>query len=761
MANIVFNALTSTPNTDEQAFINILENAGYTVTVVPDGSVAGYNYSNQDLLIIRTASGNSYTSHPEGSSLNSLNVPILSLDRHVSRVSLSMATSSAAGSSTAFTRVTSSPQHPMGEGMDSPVSIYSSELAIARIWSLTTGVNCVWYNGVITEAGIAIRELGKRVHFGAIKASSFTADGEKLFLSTVNYLTREYTYDFFEDFESGNQFNAGSSGWTRSGTHAAAGSFGYGRGSGTSHQSRSYSGETFSAGPDFNYEGWIRLDDGGTNLAGLVFGHTGSGNNGYQVIIDGRNGSGSSAPFQLRLNASTTPLGTSTSPTISNNAWYRITVEWRTSAPRITCRLYNASGSLLATITSNNTNYTSGRLALHAYNAASFDNIHLNEQQVLPKLVTLQDDFSGSSLDTDKWEKYDDASGDSVAVEDGRVKLVRNNDIALLYSKPALTPAYDIRNSSFQAEVDISETQANSQVVFGLYRQSNTYLIFYFGDGTLDILVRDAGSFVYTPSITYSPTNHRWLKIREASGTIYFEASSDGVSWETIGSYAHSLTWLNAVYFRSLISTTGVLYIDNFNVGPPKETLQDNFSGSSLDTDKWTGEGVSVSNGLVLQTTGMSFPYIYSNASYSLKDSYAMAEVVSEHAVSTSNQWFTFMVYSNIQSSTNLSFFIDSSVIKAQKRVSGTLTTVASPAYSAASHRWLRIRETSGTVYWETSANGITWDVMASDATPFSVFATGSYIEASNAFSTGTYTTTVNNFNIESSLDTGAFFQFF
>lgn len=44
-------------------------------------------------------------------------------------------------------------------------------------------------------------------------------------------------------------------------------------------------------------------------------------------------------------------------------------------------------------------------------------------------------------------------------------------------------------------------------------------------------------------------------------------------------------------------------------------------------------------------------------------------------------------------------------------------TAVAIP-YSASDHAWLRIRETSGTTYWETSADALTWTVRRSLASP-------------------------------------------
>jgi len=139
---------------------------------------------------------------------------------------------------------------------------------------------------------------------------------------------------------------------------------------------------SYSASATFYLEGMVRADVGGAdpnpNQAQLVFGkQTGANFNQYAAVIDSRNTTGSGAAFQLRLNNSTTPLATSTVPVIAANTWYKISIDWRTSGTRITARLYNSTNVLLATLTSSDTTYTSGRVGCHGFNQSSFDNIRL------------------------------------------------------------------------------------------------------------------------------------------------------------------------------------------------------------------------------------------------------------------------------------------------------------------------------------------------------------------------------------------------
>ena len=204
-------------------------------------------------------------------------------------------------------------------------------------------------------------------------------------LRIQNWLRRstesEPTIEFWEDFESNSSRMTslnGNSSWSIQGTGAYAGTYRLQYAGGANHSCRWDDNFVYSPSSTFLYEGWVRTDAGGTNLAMLLFGKTtGSNYNGYQVCIDSRNSTGGSAAFQIRLNNGSSPLTSSTAPTIVVGNWYKIQVEWRSSAPNITARLFNSSLDLLATLTSNNTTHTSGRLGVHGFNTTSFDNLYL------------------------------------------------------------------------------------------------------------------------------------------------------------------------------------------------------------------------------------------------------------------------------------------------------------------------------------------------------------------------------------------------
>jgi hypothetical protein len=69
----------------------------------------------------------------------------------------------------------------------------------------------------------------------------------------------------------------------------------------------------------------------------------------------------------------------------------------------------------------------------------------------------------------------------------------------------------------------------------------------------------------------------------------------------------------------------------------------------------------------------------------------------------------------------HLLWLITNGDLGAYKKVAGTLSLVASVTYNATDHRWLRIRESGGTIYWDASPDRSTWTQIGSLATPFAI----------------------------------------
>lgn len=88
--------------------------------------------------------------------------------------------------------------------------------------------------------------------------------------------------------------------------------------------------------------------------------------------------------------------------------------------------------------------------------------------------------------------------------------------------------------------------------------------------------VNPSASEVTVAALTYNATNHRWLRLRESGGTIFWETAPNGTTWSTVGSVAITATGWIATDFQSMNLT---MWAGNWNnhAGSP-DILIDNFN---------------------------------------------------------------------------------------------------------------------------------------------------------------------------------------
>lgn len=142
--------------------------------------------------------------------------------------------------------------------------------------------------------------------------------------------------------------------------------------------------------------------------------------------------------------------------------------------------------------------------------------------------------------------------------------------------------------------------------------------------------------------------------------------------------------------------------------------------GGNFGTLSWTGGGFTITNPASYTGYGGQS----SVSSYDLTGASVfvnIANVGSQSLVSCESV----PLEVNFSASANrLFFYVNGGNISCYKTVASTQTQVGtSVAYSATTHKWLRIRESGGTVFFDRSADGITWTNMTSLANPFAVTA--------------------------------------
>ena len=161
---------------------------------------------------------------------------------------------------------------------------------------------------------------------------------------------------------------------------------------------------------------------------------------------------------------------------------------------------------------------------------------------------------------------------------------------------------------------------------------------------------------------------------------------------------------------------------------PPLSSLVDPFNATSLNTGRWsqqTGGSATISyaaTGVTVtfpaSSTSATVGLVQSASSYSLAGSSAYLQVTGVPSAATHADAELLLLGGG---GYYLRWVYEAGTLFAQYYLGGSVQTVTSFAYSSTTHRWWRIREAGGTVFWDTSADAATWTNRASLADPFPV----------------------------------------
>lgn len=143
--------------------------------------------------------------------------------------------------------------------------------------------------------------------------------------------------------------------------------------------------------PGDTFDCWVRIDSQGDSGNAAAIGWASnnldqSGNNpdGYKVQVSADN---SNFELKKRDGGQSTSLA-SAAPTLSNDTWYRVHVDWGTDGT-MTCKLYDDTGSLVETISATDTTFKEGGISFFlnasggsgsANDACYWDDFRIREQ---------------------------------------------------------------------------------------------------------------------------------------------------------------------------------------------------------------------------------------------------------------------------------------------------------------------------------------------------------------------------------------------
>lgn len=358
--------------------------------------------------------------------------------------------------------------------------------------------------------------------------------------------------------------------------------------------------------------------------------------------------------------------------------------------------------------------------------------------QVLPLVETLTDNFDDNSIDTGKWSDW---SGGQMTETGGQIQN-QGSTTSDDYGGMDSVGVYDVIGSrAFVKVVDPGHSDPNrtTQPIAYVKNSDNT-VYFEIIDGQISCWTNIAGSYTQRGSdVTYNPAVHVYIGMRETGGTFYWEYSTDGDTWTTITSmstsslfplHSVSLTVFMLGNYAALGSAGLPAIFDDFNIAgtpPPDtdlmETLTDNFNDNSVDSGKWTqtvngGAALTETNNQLetdLPSSADSGDYaeLGSLDEYNLEDSYMHIMTVETPNPATAANAYMFAY----QDTDNwVRFVLEAGTLYFQRRDGASQATVDTVTFNATTHKWWRIREASGTIYFETSPDNDTWTQRASYA---------------------------------------------
>jgi hypothetical protein len=184
---------------------------------------------------------------------------------------------------------------------------------------------------------------------------------------------------------------------------------------------------------------------------------------------------------------------------------------------------------------------------------------------------------------------------------------------------------------------------------------------------------------------------------------------------------------------------------------PSMSLLSDDFNDNSLDATKWyewtagdvseTGQALNITS-----TTAASYKGMDSVSTGDLTGLTAYVEVA--HILTGLTSAGTYFQLT-ADASNNINIYVNSADITASKTDGGVYSTVSAIPYNPAVHRWWRIRESGGVIYYDYSASGFIWVNFTSTTVNFSVKALMvSLFIGTDGANTLTDTAIFDNFNV-------------
>src|SRR5574341_734563 len=349
----------------------------------------------------------------------------------------------------------------------------------------------------------------------------------------------------------------------------------------------------------------------------------------------------------------------------------------------------------------------------------------------------LRDSFNDNVVDTVKWPNNYNTGASGLPTETGGRARVPCDTGFAAYASDTI---YTLEDSNARVRIfPPADGGAASEAWAQLLVASSTGgtdAVIEVNAATGNITFASRVGFADAGAVTliYSATNHAWVRIREAAGTLFFDTSADGITWTNQRTTA-SPAWVSDTDIQIQLLAhrdAGVVdfaEFDNFNITPSTAVfadLTDNFNDNIVDPVKWPDNYNSGSGGLPTETGGRArvpcdtgFAAYASEPIYRLESSHAFVQSFPPSGTGMVEAYSQLLVVSNV-AGTQIVFQIDAatSLVLMTVHVGFVDEGGRTIPYDPAQHAWIRIREDAGTLYWDTAPDGRTWTNQHTDTAP-------------------------------------------
>jgi hypothetical protein len=182
----------------------------------------------------------------------------------------------------------------------------------------------------------------------------------------------------------------------------------------------------------------------------------------------------------------------------------------------------------------------------------------------MAKVHTFVEDFNDNTADTAKWWVFGDAREINRRLECRQASSAANS-----YAGYTAKGTFDLTSSMLW--IELVRGPRMGQARLRAYLSEGNELSIGLVDGLLRCEQQVNGAYLVFLTAPYDPQVHRWLRLRERSGRVYWETSPDGCAWTTLydNPAPFAVTAVSPGIFTGTyepVPAPGLAIFDNLNV---------------------------------------------------------------------------------------------------------------------------------------------------------------------------------------------------